>query len=375
MWILSVTEKLVADVTEALDKYDLSQAIPPMVEYIDLLNNWYIRRSRRRFWKSENDGDKAQAYETLYRALKKFSLVAAPVVPFITESIWQNLRTEKDALSIHLADYPEYNEKIRNSELEFKMKTVQKAVSMGRSLRYQFNLKIRQPLKAVEIVTLNPEEKRVLLEMEESIIEELNVKEVIFHEKEDELVEYSAKANFKILGKELGPLMKKAAAIIEQMNSSEIQNIMEGATLSIDIEGKSVEITADKIVINRIEKASLKIVNEGTLTVGLNTELTEELLMEGYIRDLVRGIQTLRKECGLDVTDRIKLYLSASQKNADNKELEKAFELFKDYVCDETLTVQSSWLKTGELTKLGSIKTSLVEAGDYEWEIGIEKNN
>lgn len=375
LWILSVTEKLVADVTEALDKYDLAQAIPPMVEYIDLLNNWYIRRSRRRFWKSENDGDKAQAYETLYRALKKFSLVAAPVVPFITESIWQNLRTEKDALSIHLADYPEYNEKIRNSELEFKMKTVQKAVSMGRALRYQFNLKIRQPLKAVEIVTLNPEEKRVLLEMEESIIEELNVKEVIFHEKEDELVEYSAKANFKVLGKELGPLMKKAAAIIEQMNSSEIQNIMEGATLSIDIEGKSVEITADKIVINRIEKASLKIVNEGTLTVGLNTELTEELLMEGYIRDLVRGIQTLRKECGLDVTDRIKLYLSASQKNADNKELEKAFELFKDYVCDETLTVQSSWLKTGELTKLGSIKTSLVEAGDYEWEIGIEKNN
>ena len=296
-------------------------------------------------------------------------------MPFITESIWQNLRTESDALSIHLADYPEYNAKIRNSELEFKMKTVQKAVSMGRALRYQFNLKIRQPLKAVEIVTLNPEEKRVLLEMEESIIEELNVKEVIFHEKEDELVEYSAKANFKILGKELGPLMKKAAAIIEQMNSSEIQNIMEGATLSIDIEGKSVEITADKIVINRIEKASLKIVNEGTLTVGLNTELTEELLMEGYIRDLVRGIQTLRKECGLDVTDRIKLYLSASQKNADNKELEKAFELFKDYVCDETLTVQSSWLKTGELTKLGSIKTSLVEAGDYEWEIGIEKNN
>ena len=128
-------------------------------------------------------------------------------------------------------------------------------------------------------------------------------------------------------------------------------------------------------MINRIEKASLKIVNEGTLTVGLNTELTEELLMEGYIRDLVRGIQTLRKECGLDVTDRIKLYLSASQKNADNKELEKAFELFKDYVCDETLTVQSSWHKSGELIKLGSIKTRLVEAGDYEWEIGIEKNN
>lgn len=114
------------DVTAALDDYDLTKAIDPIVAYIDQLNNWYIRRSRRRFWKSENDGDKAQAYETLYRALKKFALVAAPVVPFITESIWQNLRTADDPLSVHLADYPVYAEAARDTELEFKMETVQK---------------------------------------------------------------------------------------------------------------------------------------------------------------------------------------------------------------------------------------------------------
>ena len=187
-WLLSITEKLVKNVTEAMDAYDLSRAIDPIVSYIDQLNNWYIRRSRRRFWKSESDIDKTEAYETLYTALKTFSLVAAPVIPFITEQMWQNLKTESDPESVHLADYPVYNEKRRDEDLEFKMDTVQKAVSMGRSLRYQYNLKIRQPLKSVEFVTRNTEEKKVLLEMEESIREELNVKKVVsdlFYELKD----------------------------------------------------------------------------------------------------------------------------------------------------------------------------------------------
>lgn len=372
-WILSVTEKLVQDVTTSLDNYDLSQAIPPMIEYIDLLNNWYIRRSRRRFWKSENDSDKNQAYETLYRAIKKFSLIVAPVIPFITETIWQNLKTEKDALSIHLTEYPEYNEAVRNRDLEFKMKTVQKAVSMGRSLRYQFNLKIRQPLKAVEIVTRNTEEKKVLLEMEESIIDELNVKQVIFHEKEDELVEYSAKANFRMLGKELGSSMKKAAGIIEAMTSSGIQNILEGSTLSIDVDGKTTEITAEKIIVNRIEKASLKVVNDGTLTVGLDTELTEELIMEGYVRDLVRGIQNLRKECGLEVTDRIKLFVSYSGQASSSDALKKAFTMFKDYISEETLSTFADWVNQDVINSMQKNSTASVEAGEQVWQIGLEK--
>ena len=368
-WILSLTEKLVRDVTAAMDDYDLSTAIDPIVTYIDQLNNWYIRRSRRRFWKSENDGDKAQAYETLYRALKKFALVAAPVVPFITESIWQNLRTADDPLSVHLADYPVYAEAARDTELEFKMETVQKAVSMGRALRYQFNLKIRQPLKAVEIVTKNQQEKSVLREMESSIIEELNVKEVIFHDKEDELVEYSAKANFKVLGKELGAKMKTAAAQIEKLSSAEIESLFDGATLSIDVEGQAVELTSDKVILNRIEKANLKVLNEGTLTVALNTQVTEELLLEGYIRDLVRAVQNLRKESGLEVTDRITLSVSGT--DTDGKcLLQKAFEANKDYLMNETLAVEAVF---GAQLPAGKTATELDMGEGLCWHIALEK--
>ncbi len=363
-WILSITQRMVNDVTEALDSYDLARAIDPIVAFVDQLNNWYIRRSRRRFWKSENDGDKRSAYDTLYSALRLFALVAAPVVPFITESMWLNLRREGDAESVHLADYPAYDDSLRDTALEFKMETVQKAVSMGRSLRYQYNLKTRQPLKSVELVTRNPEEKRVLLEMEESIREELNVKEVIFHDKEDELVEYSAKANFRVLGKELGPAMKIAAAAIERMSSSEIQSILEGATLSIEVEGKAVEITEEKIAVNRVEKANLRVVNEGTLTVALDTEVTEELLLEGSIRDLVRGVQNLRKERGLEVTDRIALAVSASTGAAT---LKKAFDRFKDYLASETLAVSASW---ADEAPAGSCE---IEAGDDVWLADLAK--
>lgn len=357
------------DVTAALDDYDLSKAIDPIVAYIEQLNNWYIRRSRRRFWKSENDGDKVQAYETLYRALKKFALVAAPVVPFITESIWQNLRTADDPVSVHLADYPIYAEAARDTELEFKMETVQKAVSMGRALRYQFNLKIRQPLKAVEIVTKNQQEKSVLREMESSIMEELNVKEVIFHDKEDELVEYSAKANFKVLGKELGAKMKTAAAQIEKLSSTEIESLFDGATLSLDIDGQTVELTADKVILNRIEKANLKVLNEGTLTVALNTQVTEELLLEGYIRDLVRAVQNLRKESGLEVTDRITLTVSGT--DPDGKQLlQKAFEANKDYLMNETLAVGAAY--SAQLPA-GKASADLDMGDGLCWRVVLEK--
>ena len=239
-WILSITQKMVKDTTEAMDSYDLSHAIDPIVLFIEQMNNWYIRRSRRRFWKSENDNDKNEAYETLYASLKTFALIAAPVIPFLTESMWQNLRLEEDPVSVHLADYPVYNESIRDTTLEFKIDTVQRAVSMGRSLRYQYNLKIRQPLKSVELVTRDIEEKKVLLEMEDSIRDELNVKKVVFHEKEYELVEYKAKANFRTLGKELGSLMKAASIKIASLDADVIQSIIDGSIISIDVEGKTL---------------------------------------------------------------------------------------------------------------------------------------
>lgn len=359
-WILSVTQKMVKDTTEAMDAYDLSRAIDPIVSFIDQMNNWYIRRSRRRFWKSENDGDKREAYETLYAALKTFALVAAPVIPFITESIWQNIRLKDDAASVHLADYPVYNESMRDTALEFKMDTVQKAVSMGRSLRYQYNLKIRQPLKSVELVTRDVEEKKVLLEMEDSIREELNVKKVVFHEKEYELVEYKAKANFRTLGKELGPLMKAASVKIAALDADVIQSIIDGSVISIDVEGKSVDLDTDKIIIERIEKANLKVLNEGTLTVALDTEITEELQLEGYARDFIRGVQNLRKESGLAVTDRIELTASGSAA------LKKAFEMFADFIAAETLAVKTVWADS-------LANGTEIPAGEENWKAVVKR--
>ncbi len=360
-WILSVTQSLVKNVSAALDDYDLSGAIDPIVAFIDQLNNWYIRRSRRRFWKSENDSDKAEAYESLYIALKTFAQVAAPFIPFITEEMWQNLKTSDDAESVHLSDYPAYNEAWHDEKLEFKMATVQKAVSMGHSLRNQFNIKNRQPLADVALVTRNSEEKKVLAEMEDSIREELNVKRVVFHDREDELVEYKAKANFKVLGKELGPLMKAAAAKIAELGQNEIQSVLDGAKLTLDIEGKTVDLTEEKIIVERIEKAGLKVVNDGTLTVGLDTNITDELKKEGWARDLVRGIQNLRKESGLSVTDRIKLQVFGDE------ELKNSWTMFTDFVTGETLSVSGEWT---EAAKDGTE----VEADDKVWSIKIEKN-
>ncbi len=359
-WLLSITQKLVKDVTAGLDDYDLSGAVDPIVKFIDEMNNWYIRRSRRRFWKSENDSDKKEAYEALYIALKTFSLVASPFIPFITEQIWQNLRTSEDKESVHLCDYPVYNEKWHNEELEFKMATVQKAVSMGRSLRNTFNLKNRQPLASVALVTRNENEKRVLAEMEDSIREELNVKKVEFHDREDELVEYKCKANFKVLGKELGQKMKKAASVIQELTSEQIQSILEGTNLSIDVDGTTVELNTDKILVERLEKDGLKVLNEGTLTVGLDSKITDELKKEGYVRDLVRGIQNLRKESGFEVTDRINLTVSGDD------ELKASFEMFMDFVSSETLASSAEFV--------ASISGGTeVEADDKKWRISIDK--
>ncbi|MGL4981926.1 MAG: DUF5915 domain-containing protein, partial [Treponemataceae bacterium] len=359
-WILSMTQKLIKDVSESLDSYDLSKAIDPIVVFIDQLNNWYIRRSRRRFWKSENDTDKTEAYASLYIALKTFSLIAAPVIPFITEVMWQNLKSSSDAQSVHLADYPVYTERLRDEALEFKMATIQKAVSMGRALRYQYNLKIRQPLKSVELVTKNIEEKKVLLEMEESIREELNVKKVVFHEKEDELVEYRAKANFRVLGKELGGLMKDAADQIAQLSAEVVQSLVDGnTTISLDVGGKTCDINKDKIIVERIEKENLKVLNEGTLTVALDSEITDELKSEGCVRDFIRGVQNLRKDKGFEVTDRISISVYGTEY------LQKAFESFGEYIMSETLASTIAWQKGNSMIE--------IESGDEKWQVTIEK--
>ncbi|MDR0316441.1 MAG: isoleucine--tRNA ligase [Treponema sp.] len=363
-WVLSETEHLVEKVDSALDSYDLSRAVDPILEFIDLLNNWYIRRSRRRFWRSENDSDKIEAYGTLYDVLKTLITVAAPFMPFTTDAIWRNLRHGDDPESVHLADFPVPRAERRDTSLEFRMAAVQRAVSMGRALRSQYNIKVRQPLRMAELVTRNHDEKKVLVEMAEIIREELNVKELIFSDNEEDLVEYEVKANFRILGKELGKDMKAAAARIEALSQAEIQGLLEGASLSLDIASvdggtRTVLITADKLDIRRNEKAKLRVLNEGTLTVGLDTEITRELSMEGDIRDLIRGVQNARKEMGLSVTDRIRLTVNGSD------ELKEAWDRFGASAATETLAMETEWaVAEGQIP---------LEAGDETWLVKIEK--
>ncbi len=359
-WILSVAQKMIGDVRAAMDDYDLSSAIDPMLSFIDQINNWYIRRNRRRFWKSGNDSDKLEAYGALYYALKTFTLVSAPFIPFLTEAMWQNLKTAEDKESVHLMDYPEPDARLRDEKLEFQMATVQKAVSMGHSLRNQFNIKNRQPLASVALVTRDAEERKVLADMKDTIAEELNVKNVIFHEREDELVEYKAKANFRVLGKQLGKDMKAAAGQIAQLTSEQITEILSGGKLVFDVAGRSVELDSENVIVDRIEKDDLKVINDGTLTIGLDTKITDALNKEGYARDLVRGIQNLRKESGFDVTDRIQLEVSGDDA------LKAAFEQFRDYVSTETLAASADWKNELE----GAVK---IESDELSWLVKLAK--
>lgn len=345
-WVLSEAERLVEMVRAQLDAYELQKAIDPIVAFIDSLNNWYIRRSRRRFWKSENDADKEQAYGTLYSVLRTLTLVSAPIIPFITESIYRNIRTSTDPISVHLCDYPQPDTGRRDPELERKMDATRQAVSLGRAIRTMHNLKIRQPLSALHIVTRDTAVRRVLREMEDIIRDELNVKAVVFRENEEDLVEYSAKANFRELGPRLGKRMREAAQVIEQLSPREIHQLLEGGLLSIDLAGETVEIGIESVLVQRQEKENLKVLNEGSLTVALDPEITEELRQEGVVRDVIRAVQNLRKDQGFEVTDRIVLSIEADE------ELLAAVRAFEDYLAGETLTQEVRWAVDGDATEI-----------------------
>ena len=367
-WILSEAQTLVSRVGDALDAYDLSRAVDPIIDFIDLLNNWYIRRSRRRFWRSgaaAEDTDKSEAYAALLESLLTLIKAAAPFMPFTTEMIWQNLRREGDPASVHLADWPLPQKKRVDAALEFKMACVKRAVTLGRALRSAYNIKNRQPLRMVSLVTRDSGEKNALLEMENIIREELNVKKVVWNDNEEDLVEYEAKANFRILGKELGRDMAAAAEKIRRLGRAEIKAILEGATLSIDVEGRAIDLSTEKLDVKRIEKTGLKVINEGSLTVALDTEITEELALEGLARGLVRGIQNLRKESGLEVSDRIRLYLAGPLL------LKRTLEAHSPYISGETLAVETTY--TAQQQPDPSAVWTSVEAGGETWLARLEK--
>ena len=363
-WILSETGSLVSSVGAALESYEISKSIEPVLSFIDALNNWYIRRSRRRFWKSseeDKDKDKEKAYRTLKTALITLVKVSAPFIPFVCEEIYRNLRNPGEPESVHLCDWPDAEDFIRDEELERKMAVTLKAVSLGRALRNAHELKIRQPLKSLLIVTLDNSEKSILSEMTDLLAEELNVKEVQFRDKEDDLVEYSAKANFKVLGRRLGKNMKVAAQRISALKPDQIRALMDGGTLSIEFEGSShLELTSEEVEIRRHEKAGLKVINEGSLTLALDPQSTPELLAEGVSRDFVRSIQNLRKELGFQVTDRIHLQLSGPQN------LQEACRTFEEYISTEVLAESVQWDNSSDAVAHD------ISVGDYKARVSIQ---
>jgi len=375
-WILSVCELMVRDVTAGLESLDMQGSIAPLVDFIDLLNNWYIRRSRRRFWRGAApsssgaslapDEDKAEAYATLYRVLARLALVAAPLLPFVSEEIWRGLRRPSWAESVHLADWPTYDASLRDEELERRMAWARRAVSLGRSLRVQADLRIRQPLRSVLLVSRDAAERAVLSEMASLLREELNVKEILFRDNEEDLVEYSAKANFRVLGKELGKDMKEAAALIEALPPSVLAALVEGASHKVSVAGKEVALDLTKVDIRRSEKEGLRVLNEGTLTLALDTEVDGALLAEGWARDLVRGVQTLRKEAGLEVTDRIKLTV------AGDDELKAAFETHRAFIAEETLAVDAHFASGPAIPGSAGARSD-IEAGDRTWRASVSK--
>ncbi|MDT4761397.1 isoleucine--tRNA ligase [Sphaerochaeta sp. PS] len=358
IWIISSSEKLIAETTAALDAYDIQKACSLFVPFIDDLNNWYIRRSRRRFWRSENDTDKKEAYDTLYRTLMTFIKIAAPIIPFTTEDIYQNLKTDDMPQSIHLALYPEYQSSQRNLELESRMALAQKAIAMGRSVRASNNLKIRQPLSKLFLVDRTVEEREVLSSMEDIIAEELNVKQVVLQGDESGLVSYSAKANFKVLGAKLGKQMKEVASQIAAFSAETIASILDGKLVTLQYSEGEIAIGNEEILVQRTEMEGVKVLNDGSLTVGFDTKVTEELLQEGIARDIVRSIQNLRKESGFDVSDRIVLTYDGDEV------VQKVFANFGETIARETLsnTITFATLESVEAVECGEHMVRLAVA-------------
>ncbi|MBN2302418.1 MAG: isoleucine--tRNA ligase [Lentisphaerae bacterium] len=332
-WIRSSLESLIASVTEAMDVYDLQRSVRPFIIFIEDLTNWYIRRSRRRFWKSQDDTDKIHAYETLHYVLLQLSLVAAPFVPFISENIYRNLRTSEMPESVHLCDFPTAESKNRDIKLEETMHNIMTVVKLGRILRSEHNLKVRQPLSLMHVVCRDPEVTAEIKSLQAIVLDELNIKGLSFDAKVTQFATINAKADFKKLGPRLGAMMKNTAKAITEMDVSRMETLADGHSISLSVAGSTVEINADDVVIELVPREGIVVASEGSIVVALETNITEELMREGLAREFVNKVQNMRKTDNLEVTQRISLLI-----HADN-DLKQALSLHTDYISAETLCI------------------------------------
>jgi len=336
-WILSCLDRLTQEVTAAMDGYDLQQAMRPFVRFIEDLTNWYIRRSRRRFWKSQDDADKAQAYATLYTVLLQVSKIAAPFLPFVSEAMYRNLRTADMPESVHLCDFPAGDPARRDTALERQMEAVMQVVALGRELRAAHDLKVRQPLQRLTVVCHDEAVLRSVADLKELIIDELNVRDVACSSRESSVATLKVKANFSQLGPKLGPAMRKAAGAIAALDSESAETLAAGGRVTITLDGKALEIGPGDVVIAHLPREGSVVAAGGSFVAVIETALTPELIQEGLAREFVSKVQNMRKTADLDVTQRIRLVCCA------DAELRQAVEKHLDHVLAETLSRECRW--------------------------------
>lgn len=338
-WILSSLNSLIKNVQQSMDDYEPTQAGRAIEDFVDAhLSNWYVRLCRRRFWKGEYEKDKIAAYQTLYTCLETLTRLMAPIAPFFADWLFTNLNqvTQRFSLeSVHHLDFPKAAESMIDIDLEKRMQLAQDTSSLILSLRKKVNIKVRQPLQRVFIPAMDDDMASRIKKVEEIIKAETNIKEVEVLAGDNDFIKKKARANFKTLGKKLGTKMKWAAEQIATFSNSTINTVLERSyLLNPDFEKSKEEpiyITSEDLEISTDEIAGYEVANKGSLTVALDIVISEELQKEGNAREFVNKIQTIRKEKGFELIDRINVSI------LQNDELQPSLNQFKDYICAEIL--------------------------------------
>jgi isoleucyl-tRNA synthetase len=371
-WALSQLQALTETVTGHLERYEVTEAGRAIEAFTDLLSNWYLRRNRRRFWKSEADADKQAAYYTLHTCLVTVAKLMAPFAPFISEEIYRNLTAGDPAAaeSVHLADWPVVDAALVQPQLDLDMGVLLQVVELGRSARSESGLKVRQPLAEMLVHVPGAAEEAGLTRFMDEVRDELNVKAVRFLEGSSGLVRYRFKPNLPVLGKKYGKLIPLIRQELERMSqddseareAADIWKSDGSLELQFDVNGQVMvlEIKQDDVLIESSSPEGFAVAEEGGYVVALNTELTPELVSEGLARDLVRNVQDARKDAGLEISDHIRLYLIMPVELADR------LRPYQEYLQTETLAV--NLILAG-----GGSYTTTAELGDTVVTIGIEK--
>jgi len=325
-WLISKLNKLIKEVTSAYEEYDLTKVTKAIIVFLnDDLSNWYIRSNRRRFWESELTESKKAVYLTTYEVLLTLTKLTAPITPYISEEIYKCL-TNKE--SVHLEDFPKYDDSLINESIEKQMDLIRDICSLGRFAREEAKIKVRQPIS--ELI-LDSNDEKTIGNLQVIIKEELNVKNIIFIKDMDKYMEYIVKPNFREVGKLFGPKVNMFAETLKTLSHDEISKL-RNEEIEIVFDGSTIKVVPNMVDINVKVKEGYCSSNNGKTFVILNTELTDELILEGIARELIRKIQSMRKEMDLVITDRINVYYNGPEK------LEETLLKHSDFIKNETLT-------------------------------------